>query len=121
MDPIFINERNITKYFLKQTSFSIRNLKRSVIKEFFVKEEAKRKNFGGTSQNGVNQISGDGKFIISSQFFIKKSLEFILFPFVAIEMIPNQNSPSRIFVNETTTSILSHANVNQTPIMNIKL
>lgn len=32
---------------LHQVSFSIRNLKRSTIKDFYTKEEVKRKNFGG--------------------------------------------------------------------------
>ncbi len=38
-----------------KTSFSIRNLKRSTIKEFYAKEELKRKSYATYQQNSPNQ------------------------------------------------------------------
>lgn len=53
-------------------------------------------------------VKNNFKKTIKPELFLKLN-EIHLFK--ASEIIPNQNSPSRIFINETTTSILSHANV----------
>jgi hypothetical protein len=71
-------------------SFSIRNFKRSTIKDFFLKEELKRK-LNGTQANKTplviqlnNSKSSDPK---------------------------GPSSPTHIFLNETSTSALTHAQV----------
>ena len=50
-------KRAKTKQFLNKStlkaSFSIRNLKRSTIKEFYAKEETKRRNYSGGSGGGT--------------------------------------------------------------------
>lgn len=52
-----------------------------MIKEIFVKEEAKRKNFGVTTQSGVNQANGeDSRICVLSAFIklVKYKFTFIL-------------------------------------------
>ena len=78
---------------LLKVSFSIRNLKRSTIKDFYTKEETKRKNFGTTLQQSSNTTTNP------TQLKALNNIE------------NNQNSPSRIFLNEAATSVLSHAHL----------
>ncbi|RNA23561.1 TBC1 domain family member 24 isoform X4 [Brachionus plicatilis] len=70
---------------LMKVSFNIRNLKRSTIKEYYSKEENKRKNFTKYDKNHNKALAS----IENNQ----------------------KSSPTRIYLNEAMTSVLSHANL----------
>lgn len=73
---------------LLKVSFSIRNLKRSTINDFFQKEEIKKKLKSTTNQPiPIIQINNDKP------------------------MSTNDHSPNHIFLKEASTSVLSHSNL----------
>lgn len=60
--------------FLNQVSFSIRNLKRSTIKEYYTKEETKRKDSGcqyeKNTQKTLTKIDSNTKTFINNFCFV---------------------------------------------------
>lgn len=97
---------------LLKASFSIRNLKRTTIKEYFAKEESKRKNMD------LSPISASGSpnQTMALNKLDSNSVKLNVSALSHNQLSPNEsdmftNSPKRIFIQETSTGILSHSHL----------
>lgn len=98
---------------LLKASFSIRNLKRTTIKEYYAKEEARRKNMDMSPISA----SGSPNQTMALNKLDNNSIKLNVSALSHNQLSPNEsdmfttNSPKRIYIQETSTGVLSHSHV----------